>query len=119
MTVQKRFNGTQYPDDAADDAVLSEENLSDVRTDCGFAYHRTIANLVIDLLGGGDLVESDDNDPENWQTLENAMLRNAALEVKAIAAAHEYEKSAGDVVDEFTHEEVTRMLSALARRLDA
>ena len=71
------------------------------------------------MLGGGDLAESDDAHPENWQTLENAMLFNTALEVKAIAAAHEYERSAGDLVDEFTHDEITHMLASLARRLDA
>ena len=119
MSLITRQDGSQYPDDDADDATLSEENASAVRTDGGYAYHRTISNLVIDLLGGGDLAESDDASPENWQTLENAMLATAALEVKAIAVAHEYEDSAGDSVDEFTHDEITRMLATLARRLEA
>ncbi len=119
MTLQTRNDGTQYPSSEADDAVLAEENTSDVRTDCGYSYHRTIGNLIIDVLGGYDLCESSDSDPQNWQTLENAMLFNAALEVKAIAVAYEYEHDGESVADEFTHNELSHLLRNVARRLEA
>jgi hypothetical protein len=119
VTFETRHDGSRYPSPEADSAVLREENDPGARTDCGYAYHRTLADLMIDLLAGGPLVDGGGRDPENWQTLENAMLQNAALEVKLLSIAIEYEKGVEGTADDITWGEVSRLTRLLSRRLEA
>lgn len=113
-----RCDGSQFPDGEADDAVLREDTDPNCETGPGFAYNRTIADLLIDMLVGRHLAESGDSDPENWESVEHAMLVNAGLEIKAINAA--LADSTTDMnADDMTVLECSTLLRALGRRVEA
>ena len=119
MTFDTRHDGTRYPNTKSDDKILREETDPNCETEHVFAYNRTLADLIIDVLAGGPLVESADSDPENWVTLENAIIQNAALDLKALNIAVEHGEHAGDVCDEITWGEIKHSMRALARRMTA
>jgi hypothetical protein len=117
--MKTRGDGSRYPCHEADDAVLSEDTDPNAQTDCGFEYQLTLADLIVDLLAGGPLSRSSDSDPECWVTLENQIIRNAALEVKALTVALEWKSVAGDTADDLTEGEKLHLMRALGRRLEA
>jgi hypothetical protein len=113
-----------YPDDDAEDAVLRDFTESEECT-YGFAYNRTIGDLLVDMFTDSPYgpIEQGDSEPENWESLEHAFMLSTVVQLKAVnfCTSHAFDPSGDDEVcaPHLTREEVARLLGGIAKRLQA
>jgi hypothetical protein len=121
-TMEVRPDGSRFPNRVAQNAVLAD--ISD--QDCssrgpGYDYQITLGDLIVEALVGRDLNQDHDAHAEEWESLEHAMLRRTALELRALNVA----LAAGLMSDDdppcdlFTTEDACELVQGLARRIRA
>lgn len=102
-------------------AALKAHIELDEEVPVGFAYRRSVGDLVVEMMAPG-LGSWNDNaeHPEGWKSLECMFLENIALELRilnhAMAADRTPDEPPGD---EVTHEDTCRAIQLLSRRVAA
>jgi hypothetical protein len=122
MTMVERHDGSRYPDGDADDAVLADFPESDSAKCVGYAYERTVGDLIVMALTGQDPDEFDgvSGSPDDWPSFDNAVLLRAAADLRVLSVAMHGEPTDGyPFEDELTLDEAKTAVRALQRRMEA
>lgn len=125
MTMRARTGGLEpHPDDDTEDSVLVDFTRS-AESKYGYAYNRTLGDLLVDVLSDSPdgPNEQGDNEPENWESLEHALMLSTVVQLKAanFCAANMGTQSDADerCAPPLDEEEVARLLGGIAKRLQA
>jgi hypothetical protein len=119
VTVQKRSDGSYYPDPDVEKAALEDFTDPAAETELHFAYQRTLGDLITAMLAGRDLIV-DPTSPVDCETVEHAFLQQIGLEIRAINIVLASSLTTDDgPCDAVSETQGLAMLRNLATRIEA
>jgi hypothetical protein len=108
-----RYDGSRYPNHKAESAVLEDE------ADAGSVVHeQPIGDLLVTVLGGGYLYEDQGHAPQEWESFESGIIKNAARELRALHCAI-VTRGDENLTEDFDEDDANKMLFAIVKRLEA
>lgn len=122
MTMTERKDGSRYPDFQEQMRALADFTDPAADTGLGYAYNRTLGDLIVDVLIGRDVREGITGAHEDYESFEQAMLKRVAVEIRLVnyALATGGGFSTDDhPTDAVTTEHACEYLRGLARRVEA